>query len=316
MSVTSKTISSVIKNKLLNTSSQSSRIYADFVFHFTNITNIKSILQSDKLLSRKNLDTLNTDYFDTASTEVINHTSKNILSYCRFYFGPRTPMLYKVEGYSSYNVDNNIAHCPVPIFLVFNMDMIFSIKDVEFTDGNAASYNTKRYNDIDDIVSLNLPLVYSRGPMKGNKDETKRCRQAEILVPNEVSLSSLNKIVCRSEAERDYLLYYVKKNTLNLSVPIEVDRNYYEDPERIYFERVNLLAGRLSFELNRGSANLLKIELTRESDKFSTATETRLEVSHREYNWEHNISGNYAVSVYLDEQLMYENLYISDELPF
>ena len=70
-----------------------------FAYHYTDITNVASILKSGYLYSRSNAKELGIMSNDNASRQVIDMTQTEAISCVRFYFRPLTPTQYYNEGY-------------------------------------------------------------------------------------------------------------------------------------------------------------------------------------------------------------------------
>jgi len=104
-----------------------------FLFHFTDIRNIISILNTGKLYSRNRALKLKLMKNDNADDDVIGNTGLRAKDYVRFYFGTKTPTPYHNEGFKpKYSVTHN-AHCPVPVFLFFDFVKVLSREDSQFS---------------------------------------------------------------------------------------------------------------------------------------------------------------------------------------
>lgn len=188
--------------------------WPDFVFHFTDIQNVIRILSIGKLYSRNRLDTVGLTYLDAASPSIITHSSEHVKDYVRFYFRPLTPTQFLMEGIRPdskrwLDSEEKPAHCPVPIFLLFDARTILARSDCEYTDGNFASSSSRRGNTADFLCALPFKEIYHNGWYDRNNPANalishRRC--AEVLIPQEIDLSALRAIACRSEAEKDTLL--------------------------------------------------------------------------------------------------------------
>ena len=74
------------------------RPWPDFLFHFTAIENVVSILKHG-LLSRAEARRQGIDFASSASSKIIGQTDATLTDYVRLYFRPRTPTTYRMEGF-------------------------------------------------------------------------------------------------------------------------------------------------------------------------------------------------------------------------
>ena len=70
------------------------RWWPHYAYHYTDIQNAVSILESEMLYSRTQAEELHVMQNDNASRQVIDMTRDRITSYVRFYFRPLTPTQY------------------------------------------------------------------------------------------------------------------------------------------------------------------------------------------------------------------------------
>ena len=172
------------------------------LYHFTNFSNLKSIFESGYLLSRNDCYKSGMIFKDGASKDIISKTELNIQKFVRFYYKEQTPTLYVNEGIKKQKYIND-AHCPIPVYLLFNESLIFH-KDTYFSDGNAKVGRTKIDNTSSFFASIDWPVVFSRGQISnyGLGMEAKRKRQAELLCSTPVSLDYLKCIYFRSITDK------------------------------------------------------------------------------------------------------------------
>ncbi|WP_321778153.1 DarT ssDNA thymidine ADP-ribosyltransferase family protein [Sulfurimonas sp.] len=190
--------------------------WTQFVFHYNDIHNIVSILNSGKLYSRNKTKSLNILKTDIANDDVIKHTDSKVDKYARFYFGARTPTLYWNEGLIPKDKIRDNAHCPVPIFLLFDFIKILSMDNIWFSNGNMSATNPEVYNDINNLEKLEWKYIYHREPLEqsGYSRHINYCRNAEVLVKDELSIYDSLKWICvRSKADKDTLLNLVDETT-------------------------------------------------------------------------------------------------------
>jgi len=180
-----------------------------FVYHFTDVRNAVHVLQSGNLYSRAEATRLGLMQVDNASSEVIGQTRSERLEFVRLYFRPRTPTQFRNEGIRPRGQQELDAHCPVPVYFCFDAQAILSNDDTQFSDGNLASTRASYSGERDFFLNIPFDRVFHEGVIRQDDDKAEIIfrRNAEILVPNRLSLESgLKYVVCRSAAERQTLL--------------------------------------------------------------------------------------------------------------
>jgi hypothetical protein len=162
--------------------------WPQFVFHFTDIQNAVSILSQARLLPRSQ----RPNPVDIASVQVIDSTDESWKDFVRLYFRPRTPMQFHNEGMRPRGGLSSLgAHCPVPVFLVFDAEDFLTRASTRFSEGNLAA-NSSVGVDARYFASIPFERVYHDSALS---DAEKRTvvfhRHAEVLVPDELDLSAL-----------------------------------------------------------------------------------------------------------------------------
>lgn len=195
------------------------------LYHFSDIRNIVGIIHSGKLYSRAECDRLGIAHVDSADREIISQHIDRTHAYARLYFRPRTPMLYRVEGIRSPDRVYNGAHCPVPVYLVFDSKAILTQFGVEFTDGNAVMSRTSKGYDATFLRALPFKLIYHNASYPPERrDEIVWRRHAEVLVPGLLELDALTSIVCRTGAERETLLHLLGADAIEWEHRVRLER--------------------------------------------------------------------------------------------
>ncbi len=193
--------------------------WTKFVFHYNDIHNIVSILNSGKLYSRDKAKELKLIKIDIANDDVINNTNAKVDRYARMYFGAKTPTLYNNEGLIPKKQIKDNAHCPVTVFLLFDFIKVLSIDGVWFSNGNMGVENLEVYNDISKLDTLEWEYIYHRKSLyqTPNARHINYCRNAEVLVKDELNIYDTLKWICvRSKADKDTLLNLVNISTKEL----------------------------------------------------------------------------------------------------
>jgi len=206
-----------------------------FIFHYSDVRNVVSILNSGKLYSRNKAIENGLMTHDNANDDVIFNTGLDNKDYVRFYFGAMTPTQYSNQGIKQKSQIINNAHCPVPIFLLFDFVNILNTPNVHFSNGNIASANAEIYNNIQDLKKLEFHYIYDRTalPDSNYRYHILYCRNAEVLVPHEVNVFDSLKYVCvRSEADKETLLYNLtpeKRTLLNNKIRVTNNGLYFQN---------------------------------------------------------------------------------------
>lgn len=155
---------------------------------------------------------------DNADSEVIGKTSNEYLGFVRCYFGAKTPTRYRNEGVLPRHEVRHGAHCPVPVFLLFDFVKLLAVDGVKFSGGNIAASDADIFESIEDLEKLEFDYIYDRGtlPNDSYSRHILYCRHAEVLIPDELNVYNYLKYICvHSEAERETLLYRLEPNIKN-----------------------------------------------------------------------------------------------------
>lgn len=199
------------------------RWWPQFLFHYTDIRNAVRVLQDGCLYSRKHLEDYEQLIVSSGSSDVLSTTEAGVKDCVRLYFRPQTPTQYHVEGIRSKAIlaasKFPDAHCPVPVFFLFDASDILTRADSRFSDGNLGAGRAKLFSTAEELENLPWKSIYHTGSMDiSQRDTVVFHRHAEVVVPRQLDLSALRFIYCRSEAERETLLYLL---------PPELVKRYY-----------------------------------------------------------------------------------------
>ncbi|MBK8259527.1 MAG: DUF4433 domain-containing protein [Polyangiaceae bacterium] len=180
-----------------------------FVYHFTDLPNALSILESDKLCSRVEAQAQKLLKTDSACPAVIEGTDPDHTRYARLYFRPRTPTQYRNEGIRTRSQIWENAHCPMPVFFCFDTVEVLTMDGTELSNGNMGSPRVEHGAAIDMLSKIPFEYVFHDGGYSPEmRDLITFHRHAEILIPHSLTLlPSLKWIVCRSPAEQNTLLH-------------------------------------------------------------------------------------------------------------
>lgn len=292
-----------------------------YIFHFSDITNILSILNNDTLYSRNKAIQLGLMSNDNADDDVIANTNLNAKDFVRFYFGAKTPTQYHNEGFKTKSSIHNNAHCPFPIFLLFNFVKLLTREDILFSNGNIASSQTEIYDDITSLNNLEFKYIYHRDFISETMDKSHiiQCRHAEVLIPTELNVYEyLSKIYVRSEAEKTTLLYGLsseKRNLLKDKVRVGTIGLFYAD--RLYVEEVYL--DNDSIKLIFSKSTIDKYEFTFIVKNLDTGEKWKhdtgeISLENRKVSIKIKpsfINASLKFKLYINENLAYKNKFIS-----
>lgn len=176
-----------------------------FVYHYTDVTNAISVLNTGFLYSREEAQTRDLMINENANPEIIATTDQAHLDLVRFYFRPRTPTQYVNEGIKPLD-ERAKGHCPVPVFFVFDLVEVVGRDDARFSSGTLASYR-HGHSDRRSYFLNTIPWrdVYGNGVPRN--DGVKRARAAEVVIPRALPIGpELKGIFCRSPGERVTLI--------------------------------------------------------------------------------------------------------------
>lgn len=304
--------------------------WPNYLFHFTNILNAVSILREGALLSRNEAQARRLMNTDNASSTIIGNTADEWKDYVRLYFRPKTPTQYHNEGFKHPQERYHNAHCPVPVFFIFDSKAVLSRSDARFTEGNLAA-NPGVLSTAAELERIPFDLVYHDTPFYAGTPETEKRiitfhKQAEVIVPRQLDLGALRYIVCRSQAEYETFLHLLAPSARmrwQKRLRIDSGRRPVFLKRWAYVESANLSSSRLTFHFNRP----LKALGAFQADVYVTDP-----ISRREFSWQNaSLTANrpllidlddtgplwdYSVRLTLDGRLAFAYRYQEDDLPW
>lgn len=180
--------------------------WPEYLFHFADISNVIAILKSGELLSRAEIGGQG-GFTDSASPDIIRQTKADWKDYVRFYFRPRTPTLYRNEGFRPGDRRHlGGAHCPVPIYLLFDFESVICREDARFSFGSLARRNAEVFSGAAEFEHMPFELIYHDSRFEADeRNQIIFHRQAEVIVPQRMDIQALRLIWCRSQAEYETL---------------------------------------------------------------------------------------------------------------
>lgn len=301
------------------------RWWPHFLYHFADLTNVVSILTHGELLSRALVKTTYDEFNDSASPDIIDQTEEKWKHYVRFYFRPRTPTLFRNEGFRP--VQRRVlggAHCPMPVYLLFDFDGVICLEEAAFSYGSLARPDTLVYSTATEFEKLPFDLVYHDSRFeKEERDHIVFHRHAEVIVPERIGLEHLRFIWCRSEAEYETLCALLPEPVRAAwisRIGVRTDYNLF-NREWLYVERAALGAENLLFTFNPPRSSL-------DAGPF----DLRLRVEAQEQVWQYHEPAaevdrplcvdlparlsHYHVQLLLDGDVAYAGEYRADDAPF
>lgn len=329
------------------------RVWPRFAYHFTDIENAVNILKRGMLYSRERAIQAGVMRNDNASGLVIEGTNRKVENYVRLYFRPRTPTQYHSEGFRPKSKQTELlANCPVPVFFLFDLASVLSNPLTRFTDKTLAMHAQPEFmSGVEAFRSLPFQEIFHNRAIYPNEDKQNiiRHRQAEIVVPNELELSYLRKIVTRSSAEKETLLNLLHDQNINQYDEMIVDKDVsFFNRDRSYIERVILNSEGISLFSHSNEAfpeswgiptsNIaLFAQNPSATDDYLNLTVSIKSADGIEYRWPNSKQGKallveqlplefqdhsipaYNISVKLDDHIAYYGQYNGfqdDDLPF
>lgn len=306
----------------------SRRWWPKFFFHFTNIDNAVNILKRDKLLSRNQLNKIGCPRTDIASDEIIDQTDSEWLDYVRLFFRPRTPTQYHNEGFRPRVCIYQTAHCPFPVYFLFDSKLLLEREELFFSNGSLASPRGCVFSDINSFKNIPFRLVYHDGyfdPWSAEGRDIIFHKQAEIIKKDSLSLSGLRYIMCRSEAEYNTLIYLLSLEGLEEwpgKIGSSNESNLFQK-DWIYIKNVHMTNTEMIFYISLGGKYSkepidIRIEIMDyESKQCVTWAKGNYELSEKIHLKLGKELRHYSVYAYFDDSLMFADEFVEEEdIPF
>lgn len=190
-----------------------------YLFRFDHVENAARILNSGRVLSRKQASLSGVISHDSAAQSYVKMLEPNLRDYVRLYFRPRTPTQYNNEGIRPNRMILRGAHMPVPIFLLFS-NQVLTLEGVRFSKGRLVS-DASIGSSFEFLKELNFVNIYHNtyvdplGSGSSTRSEILNARHSEILIKRELDLRYLKHILCRSTPEQQTLINLLEPPTLD-----------------------------------------------------------------------------------------------------
>lgn len=307
------------------------RWWPNFLFHYTDLQNAVSILKDGYLYSRTIAEDKGKLRVSSGSPSVLAWTDKYIRTCARLYFRPKTPTQFHTEGIQSQQTLAKSpfpgAHCPVIVFFLFDAEDVLTRESCEFSDGNLGSPQANRYSTAAELRELPWKKIYHQGSFDRSRYEEADIvlrRNAEVIVPDGLSLDALRYIYCRSDAEKETLLHLLPEQVRKTyqSKIVSTTRSVLFYRRNTFLEAVRLSAqsARFTFSPETRSPGpfVLTVEVYPDHDAAKKLERNPYEIDIRSplvvtfptpfYKYE--------IHLKLDDYLAYANRYEDVEVPF
>lgn len=306
------------------------RWWPQFLFHYTDIRNAVQVLQDGSLYSRKYLEDHEHSIVSSGSPDVLSATDMRVKDCVRLYFRPQTPTQYHVEGIRSKAMlaasKFPDAHCPVPVFFLFDAFDVLARADSCFSEGNLGSPRAKVLTIAVEFENLPWKHIYHTGSMTASQSAERDIifhRHAEVIVPQRLDLAALRFIYCRSEAERETLLYLLPPHLASRYQGriVATTRSTLFYRQHTFVEKARLFSHSLDFSFSpeTKSPGPFVLQIALEIMGQQQISKVEGFVIGRPYvyrlKFEAPVS-RYSVHLTLDEHLAYANEYETLDIPF
>ena len=288
--------------------------WPNFVFHYTTLENAISILKRGSLYSRDKVVSRGLLGSDSASSSVLARTSDTYKNYARLYFRPKTPTQYSNEGIRPRDALVLAAHCPIPVFLLFNSRDVLTRASTQFSRGSLAGYSPGSVGTTASFFEkLPFNKIYHNSWLEEDqKREIIASRHAEVIVPDHLDLDPLRFIWCRSEAEKETLLSLLRGPQRNQWA----DRVFHGKKYDLFFSRWSYLdqvaldenGARFRFNRNTKTPGPFDLEVVVKHHATGKTSRARRE----DFSADHSVSlnfknpiTNYTIELRLDGCLAY-----------
>jgi len=122
----------------------------------------------------------------------------------RLHFRPRVPDLFGAEGIRPRDMKPK-SYCAMPVFFVFDLENLLIQADTRFSEGDVL-LNPKTFKSATAFRDMPFEMIYHDSWFNPDeRDEILSARRAQVIVPEQLPLTHLRHIWCRSEAEYETL---------------------------------------------------------------------------------------------------------------
>ena len=142
--------------------------------------------------------------------------------FVRLRYTPKPDELYDMEGIKL--DEERLPHMAIPVCLIFD-SRVAGTEGVRFAEGDATYRGTVFYKNMEDAANqIDWRSVFRPAPTNRNEHDTNaRMRATELLYPEKIPMSYVEKIVFRTEAD--------KKNAIHMFGP---DRRFEVNNKKFF----------------------------------------------------------------------------------
>jgi hypothetical protein len=319
----SKEILGSHSNKWRNVFSSSNypfRVYwVDRLFRHEPIENAAEILKSGFLFSRTHSIKNNVIINDIAPQSIISQ-NRTAHAYARLYFRPLNPTQYWIEGIRAESYHQKQA--PVLVMFTFKSESILTTPNILFSNANMQSEVSNVFSGDQNFLNLPFNFIYHHGPVSEDKDAIIKSRCAEVLVPEKLDVKeNIEYIICRSPAERYYLMYLLGEKAKYWSSKIKItSKPGIFHNTGLYLDKVQVLSDRIEFSFHPGEQNHnISVEIwTKDSfDNKLIILEKSILSSHKNWYTPFKFNNGYHyIGISINDYISYQGLFLVNDLPF
>jgi hypothetical protein len=176
------------------------------------------------------------DYVHIGSSEIVSrrdtvevkcYPGTCVSQYVPFYFGIRTPMLYKIK--TGHGVQQISQHEIIYLCCRFQ-EITGSGRQCCFTNGNAATSITKFYNEEEGHEKLDWKSIHSVDWSDNNADgdhDRMRKKHSEFLVKDHVPVEFIRTIVVLTEEKKRWAEQIIHEKGQQINVHLDNEYKFY-----------------------------------------------------------------------------------------
>ena len=272
-----------------------------FLFYFGDVHEIAATLKSGILYPPAHKQSI-------LKPQTVERWDYNV----RLYMRPRTPDLFSGEGIRPAGVRGG-SHCPVPVYLLFDMDTIITHPDTRFSDGDVTQ-TKKTYKAASAFRDLPFDLIYHDSWFRNDeREEIMSARRAQVIVPTRLDLDALNHVWCRSSAEYDMLRSLLPSDVWlrwKDKITTRTDYNLF-NRKWLYVDEATLTADSAHFRFNPCDARPAECGGFTARIEINTPESATIEKVITDFSGDDihldlkHTGGAYTVRLYLDDALVY-----------
>lgn len=234
-----------------------------------------------------------------------------------FHFRPRPPQFFEEEGFLPGDAPPG-RHLPVPVVMLFDLETLLLHPESRFSDGDPRK-GASTFATPSAFAELPFEMIYHDHWLRTDeREEILRYREAQVLIPNRVSLESLQYLWVRSHAEYETLRHSLTPAAWarwSGSVTTRTDMTLFNH-RRPYIRMVNLAADSAVLRVNPCQTvphELYALVVSLESD---TTTQTLLDARMpltQDVTLHFSAKAHYTLKATINGHPAYHGVYASKE---